>query len=298
MTVKKIMNVVGSIILVLLAGVASIAVGAEKSLLEFNILGGVGSLPDYPASNQQHTAYLVLPFVTYRGESFKSDLEGVKADVVRETRVGLDASVSGSFPADSAKNTARFGMPDIDTMIEAGPRLYVMVPVRELDEFRVQLPMRAVFATNFSRWQDRGFLVAPGFQYRHALDSRAASNITSYLAINFGTNRLNSYFYQVDPQFAMADRPQYKARGGYIGSHFGVTYDKEAGQFKFLISIGLDSYKNSSNQASPLHRADFSPSILGGLIFSFYRSDEKAKTMTMPPISQRDSTSDRKPAAE
>jgi MipA family protein len=260
---------------------ASDAFSKDKPVLEVNAVTGVGMIPDYPGANQAHIKYLALPFITYRGETIKSDLEGVKADVVKKTKVAVDASLSGSLPTSSKDNDARAGMPNLDTMIEVGPSAYVLIPAGERDQFRIQAPLRAVYSTDFKRWVDRGFIFAPGFLYKHALNSEASQNLTVYLSVNFMTKRLNNYFYEVDQPYVTNDRPLYRAHTGYTYSHLSLRYDIEVSRFKFFVMAGAQNYSGSANAGSPLHKAQWGGAVVGAVIISFFHS---AKTVPPPPL--------------
>ena len=252
----------------------------DEPLFELNLVGGVGTVPDYPASDQHHIRAIALPFATYRGTSVRANYEGIQADVVKRPQLGADASIGFSLPSSSDSNVARRGMPDIDTLLEIGPRLYVLIPTGSTKEFRLIFPIRAVIATDLQRWTDRGLLFAPGFIYKIPLQENHKSNLIFNLGINFGTNRLNQYFYEVLPEFAQADRPVYRSRAGYIGSRASAIYTISSRRFRYFAAAGVQSYKGSANAVSPLHRKDYDATLFGGVIWSFYHSDAKSKTLT------------------
>lgn len=257
--------------------IPSIAYAENDPLFEFNLVGGVGSVPDYPASDQHHVKTLVLPFATYRGESVRANYEGIQADVVKRPTLGVDASIGFSLPSSSDKNIARTGMPDIDTLLEIGPRLYLLVPTGNASEFRLILPVRAVIATDLRKFTDRGILLAPGFAYKVPLGKSNKRELTTNLGLNFGTNRLNQYFYEVLPQFAQPDRPVYNSKAGYIGTRFSLVYSIADKRFRYFAAAGAQSYKGAANSDSPLHRKDYDATIVGGIIWSFYHSDTRSK---------------------
>ena len=167
-------------------------------------------------------------------------------------------------------------MPDIDTLLEIGPRLYLLIPTDNQHDFRLVFPMRGVVSTNLKTWTDRGLLFAPGFLYKIALKPNGKSSLTTSFGVNFGTNRLTEYFYQVDPEFAQPDRPAYRTRAGYIGTRTSVIYSISAGRFRYFTSIGAQSYKNAANADSPLFRKNYDATIIGGIVWSFFKSDARA----------------------
>ncbi len=134
------------------AGAAQAQEIAGEPLWELGVAAGVGSLPDYPAADQNHVRALALPFIRYRGDILRSDEKGlVRGRFIRTPDVEFDISLNGSFPARSDKNTARAGMPDIDWLGEVGPRLEWTVARAAGDIARVtlELPVRTVWSTDF-----------------------------------------------------------------------------------------------------------------------------------------------------
>ncbi len=246
-------------------------------LFELNLAAGIGTVPDYPASDQHHVRSLILPFATYRGESVRANYEGIQADVVTSPELGVDASIGFSLPSSSDSNVARRGMPDIDTLLEIGPRLYLLVPTGSVNEFRLVFPVRAVIATNLRKWTDRGLLLAPGFLHKIPLGRSGKSDLTTNFGVNFGTNRLNQYFYEVLPQFSQPDRPAFDTKAGYIGTRLSVTYTIAVNRFRYFLAAGTQSYKGAANDNSPLHRKDSDATVVGGVAWSFYHSDAHAK---------------------
>ena len=81
--------------------------------------------PDYPASDQYHSHYLIVPIFYYYGKTVRSDQEGIFRYRFLDGGVyGVDMNFLGSFPAKSKENDMRTGMPDLDWMGEFGPRFY------------------------------------------------------------------------------------------------------------------------------------------------------------------------------
>lgn len=255
---------------------------AYEPLFELNLVGGGGSVPDYPASDQHHIKTLVLPFATYRGESVRANYDGIQADVVKRAKLGADASVGFSLPSSSASNVARQGMSNIDTLIEVGPRLYLLMPTKSKMDFRFVFPVRAVIATDLRRWTDRGLLFAPGFMFKVPLSQNGKSELVTQFGVNFATNRLHQYFYEVLPQFAQADRPAFDTRAGYMGTRIISVYSIGHDRFRYFAAAGLQSYKDAASSDSPLHRKDHDATIFGGVIWSFYHSDTKSNKKLEP----------------
>src|ERR1017187_10048364 len=111
------------IITVLIAS-GSLGDVVHKPLAELGMGGGGGYFQDYPASDQQHLKGVGFPFFIYRGEIFRADERGgASARVISTVVWTFDLGFTGSFPTSSNDNMARVGMPNLDWLIELGPRL-------------------------------------------------------------------------------------------------------------------------------------------------------------------------------
>src|SRR5688572_13316365 len=95
----------------------------DLALWEAGIGGGVGYLPDYPAAGQNHLKGLGFPYFIYRGRILRADREGARARFVHTPLADVEMSFAASFSSDSEDNEARRGMPDLDYLVEAGPRV-------------------------------------------------------------------------------------------------------------------------------------------------------------------------------
>jgi outer membrane protein len=88
---------------------------------------GVGaaafSTPAYPGADERSNRGLVLPFLIYRGKTFRADQGGIGARLLNTDKVEFDIGFSGSLPARSDDVDARRGMPDLGTLVEFGPRV-------------------------------------------------------------------------------------------------------------------------------------------------------------------------------
>ncbi len=150
---------------------------AGEPLWEVGLVGVVGWLPDYPAADQNHLRWLVVPRVVYRGPILRLGEKGLIRGLLVETeRLELDVSLTGSFAADADDNRARRGMPDLDWLGEIGPRLTIgLLGERERRGLSLDLQARAVFSTDLSSFDYRGLVFHPELVWRTA-ESRTAQS--------------------------------------------------------------------------------------------------------------------------
>ena len=272
--VVKILPVLGAIVLLSV----TTALAEQKPLFELGVAGGVGYVPDYPAAGQNHFNGIALPFPIYRGDFIRSDSKGLlRGRLIHSQNFELDVSFSGSLDADSDDNDARRGMPDLDYMAEVGPRLqWTFARAARWARMDLELPVRAVFSTDFSSVEHRGFLVEPQLAYQHENFLDTGAKLKLGLSTIFADEGLQDYFYQVDVPFVTDVRPAYDGRAGYLGSRLRLLFLHPVGKrLRLFVAGDLHSHHGASNENSPLYGEDFTYSTGTGLIWSFYQSDRK-----------------------
>ena len=259
-----------------IAAMAMSAEAEEKPLFELGLAGGAGYLPDYPAAGQNHFNGIVLPFPIYRGEIFRSDSKGLlRGRLVHSRDFELDISLSGSLDADSDDNDARRGMPDLDYLAELGPRIqWTLARAPRLAKIDFELPLRAVFSTDFCGVDHRGFLVEPQLAYQHGDIFDSGIRLKLGISVIFADEDLQDYFYQVDAPFVTATRRAFDAESGYLGTRMRLLLLRPLGKrFKMFLGADVNSHSGAANEDSPLFREDLTFGAGLGLIWSFYHSD-------------------------
>ena len=253
---------------------------SDLALWELGLLGGIVETPDYAGSNEQQIRWLVFPNFRYRGKILRSDQnEGTRARLNDNPYFRWDMSFGGSFPADSNSNDARRGMPDLDFTLSLGPRL----KVRFLDQIKrwgiveLVIPLRLAYTIDFTYFnmQDRGFVFSPGVQWRRRKIFCADCEIFFRLASGWATERFHDLFYQVDPAFATPDRPFYDAQAGLNSIQYFTGYALRINKVQAFLGINYSDYSLSKNRDSPLFRQDWNTTIIFGLGWLFWESDER-----------------------
>jgi len=208
--------------ILLYAGLVSMGRADELPLWEAG-MGFTGlSMPDYRGSNEQRGYVLPLPYVVYRGDILRWDRKGIYGLLFESDRAQLNISADANVPVKSDRNTARFGMPDLDATLQIGPSLEVCL-FTNCDADRVvqfRLPVRAVIAANYSRAYGIGFVVNPqlNFDFKN-IGPGGGWNFGFALGPLFATEQYHNFYYEVPPQYAVPGvRAAYDAKGGYSGS--------------------------------------------------------------------------------
>ena len=259
------------------AALAQIADEGTEPLWEAGIGGGAFYAPDYPGSNEHNANGLAAPYVIYRGDVFRLGDDSIVKGVFLETeRFEFDVSFDASFDADSDDNDARMGMPDLDFLGEVGPQLTVNLGEYHGGQLQLALPVRAVFSTDFSDLDHRGYVFNPQISYERE-EFFESLDIFLKLGATFATEELHDYFYQVEEQYATSSRMLYDAEAGYMGSElvaafsYGIT-----DRIRFFTGVQVSYHGGAANEDSPLFLDSLTSSVGAGFAWSLYESDARA----------------------
>jgi outer membrane scaffolding protein for murein synthesis (MipA/OmpV family) len=258
---------------------------AAQPVLEAGIGGGGGWLPDYPAAGQNHLQGVAFPYLIYRGEILRSDDRGVRSRFYSGESLGIDLSFSGAFPTRSDDNDARRGMPDLDWQGEVGPslRLTLWQDMQAPQRLNLELPVRAVFSTDLSSVHYRGITLSPELAWERLGLGGTGTRLRVGLGPVFATNRLMDYYYEVQPQYALPERPAYGARGGYLGTRLQFSYRLPLTERVAMVAGGrLENFKGARNEDSPLFKDKWNVSLALGFSWSLYRSDATVASTASP----------------
>ena len=248
-------------------------------------LGVAGlTLPDYRGSDQQRFYVLPLPYLVYRGDFLRLDNNGLAGLLFHSERVRLNISADAWVSAKSSQNTARSAMPDLDPTVQLGPALEICLSKDTNSERVVQfrLPVRAVIATDLSRWNDIGFVVNPQLTWDlRNIGPGGGWNFGLAVGPLFATEPYHDYYYEVAPRFAVpGTRPAYDARAGYSGSLLILSVTKRFGHFWFGAFARYDELSGAVFANSPLMRTDHS--FMAGLGLAWVFAESKTRVHASP----------------
>ena len=247
-------------------------------LWELGVTAGGFYTPDYPAAEKNSLRGLILPYVIYRGDFLRMGKDSIlKGVFIENDFVEFDLSVAASFNSNSNDNDARRGMPNLDYLFEVGPQLKIKLGDFQGGKTELLLPIHAVFSTDFSRIDHRGFLLNPTITYKKRNVFNSPIHMYSSVGVSFATQKLHKYYYTVEPQYATPTRHEYEADGGYLGSRmsiglsYGITERIQAN-----VAGGIGYYGGSANTNSPLFRQNTNVNINAGLTWSIIQSDRRS----------------------
>ena len=223
---------------------------------EWEIGAGFAAIdfPVYRGASDRRAYLLPVPYFVYNGEVLQINRERVRGLIFRKDSIEMDISVNGSVPARSSDSTARFGMPDLDATLEIGPSLnyHFYYSEDKKTNFDLRLPLRSVTATDFSRFQNAGWLFQPQLNLDIRDIGNSGWNLGLLGSLIYSDQRYNRYFYDVPAQYATLSRPEYTASGGYSGMQFIAALSKRHDGYWAGGFVKWDDLNNAVFADSPL----------------------------------------------
>ena len=253
-----------------------------KPLWEFGIGAFAGWLPDYPAAGQNTVRTMAVPVPIFRGEIWRVGGEenrgAVSGRFIKNDRFEFDVSLSAAFPVDSGSNNARRGMPDLDFLFGIGPQMrFKLINEPGHRKLNFNLQARAVYSTDFSSVDHRGYVFNPKLSYTREHVGDLDLKVFTGAGPVFATEKLMDYFYQVDPDFVTPTRPAYDADAGYLGSNITLAVSKRFNsRFRLLLGTRLGIHSGATNDDSPLFKDELNFSVFTAFMWSIYQSEELA----------------------
>lgn len=259
-----------------LCGAAHAQEDAGLPLWEVGVIAGAVSTPAYPGAAERSNRALAAPIIIYRGKVFRSDQSGINARLFRSDVVELDVGFAASLPSRSDAGPARAGMPDLGTLLEAGPRLRInLARPTPLSRVKLELPVRSVFEVRGGA-RNQGLTFEPRLSY----EWREASGLwtgDAYLAAVWGNRKINGYFYDVAPRYATLERPAYEADSGLLLTRVGLSGSRKLNEDLRLFGfVRYESYAGAANRDSPLMKRNTGSSAGFGLAWTLRRSERRA----------------------
>jgi len=246
---------------------------AQKDSWEAGIGTTMVSLPQYPGSSQRSNFILPFPFFHIQSKYLDFD-DGAKGFFFESPNLRTTISAGLGLPVDSKDNRARQGMPDLNTVLQIGPSLEFIFAGgrRQPSEFRLELPLRAAIATDFTSYKSAGWLLEPRITYETLRPFKSGFNYQVSSGLLFASKDYNAYYYDVAPQFATAQRPAFSSAGGYNSFFIDLSANLRKGDWVYFV---FSRYRNLSGATyidSPLVEQNASLTIGAGIIWIFANS--------------------------
>lgn len=220
---------------------------------------GVGgqALPDYRGANQTHVKALPFPLILYTGRYVKINRDGARGELFDNNRVQFNVSADAALSGDGDDNTARQGMPELDSALEIGPSLNIRLSGPDFNSgWALRFPTRVVFTVGGDGVRHRGYVFNPRLVWRQPKVFEQW-NLGVSLGLLWGNNKYHSYYYGVDSAFATAERPEYRAGAGYSGSYSKVSLRRKWSNGWLLgVYVRYDNLSGATFENSPLVKTE------------------------------------------
>lgn len=252
---------------VIYLSISSVSQAEEKPLWELGI--GIGALhqPYYVGTKDTRTYAFPAPLPVYRGNIFRSDEKGMRAQLIEEDRYELEMSLDFNLKIDSDDVDLREGMDDVDTMLQIGPSLEVTLAETEKTKWELNLPVRASFAIDSHGVDGSGYNFSPNITYYRQLQwGKTPWRAGVALGPQFATHKYQNVYYGVDDEFATADRPAYRADSGYAGSRLLLTMRSRNEDRLWVWFVRYENIDGAEFDDSPLVETNHGTSV--GFIYS------------------------------
>lgn len=235
-------------------------------LWEVGLFALTASQQAYPGASQQTSRSLLLPFGIYRGQFLRADRGTFGVRAVKTPEFEVDVGFGGSLGSDSDRIEVRRGMPDLGTLIEAGPRLKWNLSDRgEAGRLRAEFPLRGVFDVS-DGFQYKGLSFEPELTY----EARTSQGWrwSAGAGVVAGNRRLTDVLYGVAPQYATPERAAFDARAGLIAWRVsGTVSTLLTPDLRLIGFVRADTVAGAANRASPLVQQR--TGVSGGIALSY-----------------------------
>ncbi len=257
------------------AAMAGLGECTELPLWEAGAGLSVLNIPDYRGSDEQRFYMFPIPYLIYRGDSFRIDGQRVREFLFRSEAVELDLSLNASVPVNSSRNKAREGMPDLDPTVEIGPSLEILLARnRERDwKVTVTMPVRAVLAVNLSRIRGVGWISNPRINIDFFNVGPGKLDVGLGIGPVFADRLYHRYFYEVEPADALPHRPVFSPSGGYSGTQIALSATRRFAKVWFGAFVRIDALDGTAFSKSPLLKRK--ESVMGGVALSWIFAESK-----------------------
>lgn len=236
--------------------------------LELGVSLGALNIPDYRGSRHSSTLIFPLPYIKYRGEQLKVD-EGVQGIFFDSKDLVVSISGNGTLPVDD-DNPERVGMAELDATLEIGPSLDYRLTHGE-GQWWIELPLRLAFTLN-SDFEHIGQVFQPRLVWRKPARRLYEWKLRAAFGPIYATGEFHDYYYRVNADEVLVDRPAYDADGGFSGVRGSFTYSKRFGEFWLGGFVRYDSLSDAVVEDSPL--VSESSAWMAGIAFGWIFSDQ------------------------
>jgi len=251
------------ILVLCLAFTMSIFAQEKENSTKLGLGLGYVSAPVYIGSKHRKNYVAPFPYIDYRSKYVNVNRDRIYNDFYDKDNFKIDLSLRGMFPANSSKDSAREGMPDLDLAIEAGPNFMYTLHETPTSMLRFELPVRAV-VTFGSDIKYNGVIANTNLRYKTKFFGYNFDYTTGAV---FGNKKYHQYYYEVDDKYVTATRASYEAKSGYSGWQNSISMTKLNKRYWYGFFVKHYTLDNAVYEESPLVEKD--TALFYGVAFSY-----------------------------
>jgi len=251
----------------------------REPLWEMNLAAFARYGPAYPASEESQVNIVPLPFPIYRGKILRVGADAnkpVTTRIFRRDRIKLDIDFGLNFPVDSDDIDVRTSMPDLDLLAEAGPELELQfVKQPKIGNAFLALQLRGAFSFDGLDPTWRGLIFSSEVKYVAPV-FRDKSEFMVRVTPEWAADEYMDFFYGVAPEYATVNRPEYNAKGGYLGTKLAFSLKHEFNdKFQLRTGVRFGFYQGARNRKSTLYTAETNSGVYIAFLWKFWESARK-----------------------
>lgn len=218
---------------------------------EFNFgLGYIGlKTHHYRGSDETKIFNLYVPYVSYESEHFEAQNGLVNTYFLRSRFLSLKLSFGVNPAVESDSNKARKDMPELNYNFGIGPMAIFHLIKSEHFRLDIDTNIRRELETDFSL--TRSFGVTRSTYISADFLGETWSSSISY-GHTYADKGFHEYYYEVEQDYATADRPEYSARSGLSSKVLILTFKKRFGDFLFFPFYRQEDITDAVYADSPL----------------------------------------------
>ena len=226
---------------------------AQETQWELGVGIAALEIPFYPGSSQSKTYVLPIPHLLYLSDKLEID-NGIEATFLKTPRVRLNLSADLGVPVNSRDSDARAGMPDLDLVIQVGPTVEITLAGGRFkpSHIRLELPVRAAIATDFSSAESVGWVFEPRLTYESRRPYKTGFAHLVSGGFRVATEELHQYYYNVEPAFVTPERPQFDSGSGYSGAFLDYIANWRTDSLIYWMLFRYQNLQGAVFEDSPL----------------------------------------------
>jgi len=141
-----------------------------KSTFEFGVAAAALRVPAYPSSSVKNDRFFGAPWIIYRGDRVQVKEGGVELKAFQSKKLLVDVGIGAALGSDASDTPLRAGLPDLDFILQLGPRFTVPVMDKTVDGIRTRLNwvsgLRLAVSTDFQSLDFQGPLATTELRFR------------------------------------------------------------------------------------------------------------------------------------